>query len=106
MAAVLVDFRNMGTVVAALAAAALVDVLLLVLRRFNISLRVQELVLASALPLLIWPGQLLAINAVNGVQWSAEMVTGVAILSALISFATVFALGSASRTATNRSNPM
>ncbi|AOY74172.1 hypothetical protein IG195_20560 (plasmid) [Arthrobacter sp. TES] len=103
-AAVLVDFRNMGTVLAAVAASALVDVVLFILRRFNAPLRVQELVLASALPLLLWPGQLLATNAVKDVQWSAEMVTGITILSALISYGTVFVLGPASRT--GRRNPM
>ncbi|WP_017197941.1 hypothetical protein [Arthrobacter sp. M2012083] len=102
LAAVLVNFRTMGIVLAAVAAAVLVDVLLHFLRRLNASLRVQELVLAAALPLLVWPGQLLATNEVKGVQWSAEMLTGITILSALISFGTVFALGSTPQAANRR----
>jgi hypothetical protein len=105
MATVLVDFRTLGTVYTAVIAAAVVDVLLLVLRRFHLPMRGQELVVASALPLLVWPGQLMATNAVKGVQWSAEMVIGVPILAALISFGTVFVLGATAQTG-HRRNPM
>lgn len=93
LAAVLGDFRNMGTVIAALAAGALLDVVLFALRRLSVPLRPQELVLASLLPLLVWPGQLLATNMARSVLWSLEMLTGVVTVAALASFATVFVLG-------------
>lgn len=93
LASVLMNFQEMGTVIAALVAGALVDVVLRALRRLDASLRAQELVLATLLPLLLWSGQILVTDMEQGVLWSVEMVTGAVILSALASLATVFSLG-------------
>lgn len=95
LASVLENFRDLGIVAAALGAAALTDVVLLALRRLGVSERARERVLAALLPLLVWSGQLLLLDATRGVLWSLEMVTGVVIVSALAAFATVLALSTA-----------
>jgi hypothetical protein len=92
LANVVEDFQIADVVIAALIAGALTDVLLLALQRLGRSPRAQELVLAAVLPLLLWSAQLLTMNLAKEVLWSVEMVTGVVLLSGLISFATVFVL--------------
>lgn len=93
MASMLEDFHDVRIIPAAAAAAVLVDAVLAVLRRRGAAGRVQEIVLAALLPLLLWPGQLFVKNLGQPVQWSAELVYGIVVLSALLSVAAILALG-------------
>lgn len=93
LASVLADFPNPGVIIAAAAAGAVADLALAGLGGLGASVRVRELVMAPLLPLLLWPGQLVAVAAAERVLWSLEMVTGVVIVSAGVSFAAVFVLG-------------
>ena len=93
LASVLADFPNPGVIIAAVAAGAVADLALVGLGGLGASMRVRELVMAPLLPLLLWPAQLVAVAAAEPVLWSPEMVTGVVIVSAGVSFAAVFVLG-------------
>lgn len=92
LASVLADFPNIGVILAAAVAGVFADVALFSLGRLGSSARVRELVVAVLLPLLLWPGQLLAIGAKDPIVWSLEIVTGLVIVSAVMSFAAVFVL--------------
>ena len=89
MASSLTGFRNLETVVAAFISAAVLDIGVIVFRR-RTSERVLELLVAAALPLLVWTGQLIAIAARQGLGWSEDMSSGVVLVSALVSFLVVF----------------
>ncbi|TFD83353.1 hypothetical protein [Cryobacterium fucosi] len=93
LASLLEDFHDPRVVLAALAAAAVTDAALVTLDRRGSRARARELVAAALIPLLVWPGQLLVKNLGQGVAWSVELVNGVVILSALLVFAAVLALG-------------
>ncbi|MGY4542028.1 hypothetical protein ACVWY0_001941 [Arthrobacter sp. UYNi723] len=82
LASVLADFPNSGVIIAAAAAGAVADLALAGLGGLGASVRVRELVMAPLLPLLLRPGQLVAVTAAEPVLWSLEMVTGVVIVSA------------------------
>lgn len=92
LASVLADFPNIGVILAAAVAGVFADVALFSLGRRGYSARVRELVVAVLLPLLLWPGQLLALDVKEPILWSLEMVTGLVIVSAAMSFAAVFVL--------------
>lgn len=96
LASLIEDFPNIATVIAAVVAGVLTDAALLLLRRAALPVRREELVLAVLLPLLLWPGQLVALNMVREVLWPLELVTGVAVLCALVSFGTVLVLSQGS----------
>ncbi|WP_427131913.1 hypothetical protein [Pseudarthrobacter sp. S9] len=93
LAEVLENFHDLRVVPAAFVAAVFTDAVLAGLRLRGVGLRGQELVLAAALPMLVWPAQLVVKNLGQGVAWSVELVNGIVILSALVSFAVVLALG-------------
>ena len=92
LACVLEDFRNPGIIIAAAVAGVLADLALYALARHSSSMRGRELVMAALVPLLLWSGQLLALAAQGPILWSLEMVTGVVIASAGMSFTAVFVL--------------
>jgi hypothetical protein len=97
LAALIEDFANIATVIAAVIAGVLTDAALLVVRRAALPVRGEELVLAALLPLLLWPGQLVALNMVREVLWPLELVTGVAVLCALVCFGIVLVLAAEPR---------
>ncbi|MFP3462973.1 hypothetical protein R5O87_19240 [Arthrobacter globiformis] len=90
---VLYDFTNPWVMGAGAVAGAVAELVLAGLRRRGARLRLQELILAALLPLLLWPGQLLAIEVLWHVQWSPELINGVVIVSSVLSFMTVLVLG-------------
>jgi hypothetical protein len=90
---VLYDISNAWVMVAGAVAGVVAELVLAGLRRRGTRLRLQELILAALLPLLLWPGQLLAIEVLWHVQWSPELVNGVVIVSSALSFITVLVLG-------------
>lgn len=92
LACVLEDFRKPGIIIAAAVAGVLADLALYALARHGSSVRERELLMSALVPLLLWSGQLLALAAQGPILWSLEMVTGVVIVSAGMSFAAVFVL--------------
>lgn len=93
LASALADFPNAWVIVAGAVAGGTAEIVLASLRRRGTTARARELVLAPLLPLLLWPGQLLAVAASGPVRWSAAMIAGVVILSSALSFAAVLVLG-------------
>jgi hypothetical protein len=93
MASSLSGFQNLQIVAAAFVSAVLVDTSVVVFRRRTNEL-VLELLVAAALPLLVWIGQLIAIAVRHGLGWSEDMRSGVVLVSALVGFLVVFVTGS------------
>jgi hypothetical protein len=93
MASSLTGFQNLETVAAAFVSAAALDVGVIAFRR-RTNERLLELLVAAALPLLVWTGQLIAIATRHGLGWSEDMSSGVVLVSALVSFLVVFVVGS------------
>jgi hypothetical protein len=87
----LTGFENPASILAALIAGALVDGLILVIRP-----RTREwvvpLLVAAALPMLLWTAQLLTIAVTFGLGWSEAMTTGAILLSAVAGVLVVLAL--------------
>ncbi|MBT2517232.1 hypothetical protein J7E29_07290 [Streptomyces sp. ISL-90] len=93
MASALTGFQTLGSsVVAAFVSAVVLDLVVVGFRQ-RASERAMELIVASALPLLVWTGQLIAIAARLGLDWSPAMSSGVVLMSALVSFAVVLTVG-------------
>ena len=101
-AAVLEDFQDPAMVMAAFVAGGLTDVVLMAMRRAQISLQLQELVAAGSLPLTVWPGRIVALEMVASVRWSPEMVTGSVLISAMVCVAAVGVLGLVRKTPRQR----
>ena len=51
-------------------------------------------VVAAGVPLIVWTAQLVTLQIIDGVRWSAELMVGTVVLSALVSVAIVAAAGS------------
>jgi hypothetical protein len=82
------------SIATAFIAGALLDLIILVLRG-RVPGRGLELIAATALPLLVWPAQLVVVSIQYGLGWSEAMTAGVVLLSAAVSVATVLAIGRA-----------
>ena len=93
LASALTGFQNLESVVAALIGGALLDVLVLVLRR-SVRERALELIIAAALPLVVWSAQLTAHATRYQLRWSEELIFGVVLISALVRVTVILALGS------------
>ncbi len=84
LAVVLMDFQR-GYVLAATATAGLaVDLFLAWASRGKLARRAQTIVAAGLLPLIAWTAQLALAAAVETVAWPAELVSGVILLSAVV----------------------
>lgn len=90
----LTGFQNPMSIATAFIAGALLDLIILVLRG-RVPGRGLELIAATALPLLVWPAQLVVVSIQYGLGWSEAMTAGVVLLSAAVSVATVLAIGRA-----------
>jgi hypothetical protein len=105
-AAVLENFQGRAVVIAAFVAGGLIDVVLMAMQRAQISLQLQELVVAGALPLAVWSGGIVALEMVASVRWSPEMVTGSVLLSAMVCVAAVGVLGLVRKTPRQSQGPL
>ena len=105
-AAVLENFQDPAMVAAAFVAGGLIDVILMAMRRAQISLQLQELVVAGSLPLAVWSGRIVALEMVASVRWSPEMVTGSVLISALVCVAAVGVLGLVRKTPRQSQGPL
>ncbi|SEP53545.1 hypothetical protein [Amycolatopsis saalfeldensis] len=91
LASTLVNFGFTGAriVLAAAVAGVLADIVLSGARRAGISARAQSLVTAALVPVLLWSSVLSTVQLTYGVQWSAELVGGVVVVSALLALLVV-----------------
>ena len=92
MASALTGFQNPESMVAALISGAALDALVFVLRR-RARERALELIIAAALPLVVWSSQLIAHATRYQLRWSEELIFGVVLVSALVSVGVILALG-------------
>lgn len=85
LAVTLTDFQHLYAVVATALAGLSVDAFLLAARRHDIAARNQAVVSAALLPTVAWSGLLVGIPTSENLAWPAELVTGVVVLSSVLS---------------------
>jgi hypothetical protein len=85
LAVTMMDFHRLYAVAATALAGLAVDAFLHIAARRGTAVRVQAVVAAGLLPAVAWTVQLAGMAYAEGVSWSAELVGGVVVLSALLS---------------------
>lgn len=84
LAATVQNFQRPWVILAAAAGGLVVDAVIAVVSA-HASRRAVALAIAGVLPAAVWSAALVALHQSHGVRWSAEMASGVVVLSSLVS---------------------
>jgi len=93
LAATLNDFQRPWVIVAAAVGAVVIDLVIAVATRR--SLRWVPVIAAVATPLVVWSAHMVVLQLTDGVRWSAELVAGSVLLSALTAAGVAIVIGPA-----------